>query len=503
MSNKQSPYTYLSLTVSVCPTCHVSIPASLKEKDGRIYMSKSCAKHGRFLTLVASDAEWYKRAQSERSPSLMLRQYQTKTGAGCPQDCGVCPEHEQNNSVPVIEITNVCNLDCPICFADNRHDYTMAVEEFERCLDILEASGSDVDVLILTGGEPTAHPKLVELVERAYRRANIPRVAIATNGILIGRKEKLVKELVRAGAYILLQLDSLDATKNQVLRGKDMHDYREAALAALESHDAQAAIIMTVIAGLNDDELGTVLEYVLHRPFIRGLEVQTMSYTGSGGSAVKFNPMTRITGTDLLHGIVEQSKGLLRMDDFVPMLHPHPNCVAITYLLALRDGGFVPFPRFTSPAAYRGAIMNSFVVQPDERHESFLSEIIDHVWANQDTIPRASEILLTLRDMLQNLYPSDREVTAAERLKVGQRYVKNIFLHNYMDAHSLDAEVLRKCTSMQIVPDGRMIPNCGYRTIHRKTDPRWQRAGAEDLGHGVDGLRSLLSGNGRRLAIVE
>jgi len=502
MSNKQSPYTYLSLTVSVCPTCHASIPASLKERDGRIYMTKSCPHHGRFVTLIASNAEWYKRAQSERSPSLMLRSYQTKTSGGCPQDCGVCPEHEQNNSVPVIEITNICNLDCPICFADNRHDYKMTVEEFERCLDILEESGSDVDVLILTGGEPTAHPQLVEFVERAYRRPGIPRVGIATNGILIGKKEKLIAELVRAGAYILLQLDSLDTKKNQVLRGNEMHDYREAALAALEKHDAQAAIIMTVIAGLNDDELGTILDYTLHRPFMRGLEIQTMSYTGSGGSTVKFNPMTRITGTDLIDRIVEQSSGLLRREDFAPMLHPHPNCVAITYLLALRDGGFIPFPRFTTPEAYRKAIMSSFVVQPDERHEAFLTELIDHVWANQDSIARASDILVTLRDMLQSLYPSDREITEAERLILGQRYVKNIFLHNYMDAHSLDAEVLRKCTSMQIVPDGRMIPNCGYRTIHRKTDPRWKRE-SENLGHGVDGIRSQLSRGTRNLPIVE
>jgi hypothetical protein len=480
----------------------VTIPASIKERDGRIYMSKSCPEHGRFVTLVASNAEWYKNAQSARSPSLMLRKYQTKTTSGCPQDCGVCPEHEQNNSVPVIEITNVCNLDCPICFADNRNDYTMSAEEFERCLDILEESGSDVDVLILTGGEPTAHPHLVDLIERAYRRPNIPRVAIATNGILIGKKPKLIEELVRARAYILLQLDSLDSRKNVALRGNEMHDYREAALAALEKHDAQSAIIMTVIAGLNDDELGTVLDYTLHRPFMRGLEVQTMSYTGSGGSEVKFDPMTRITGTDLIDKIVDQSSGLLRRTDFAPMQHPHPNCVAITYLLTLRDGGFVPFPRFTTPEAYSKAIMSSFVVQPDERHEAFLTELIDYVWSNQDTIERSPEILITLRDMLQSLYPSDREISEAERITAGQRYVKNIFLHNYMDAHSLDAEVLRKCTSMQILPDGRMIPNCGYRTIHRKTDPRWIRSN-ENAGHGVDGIRTRRSAGGRNLLVLK
>ena len=70
----------------------------------------------------------------------------------------MCPEHQQNNAVPVIEITNICNLDCPICFADNHHDYLMSAEELEKCLDTLDASDSDVDLLVLSGGEPTAHP---------------------------------------------------------------------------------------------------------------------------------------------------------------------------------------------------------------------------------------------------------------------------------------------------------------------------------------------------------
>ena len=67
-----------------------------------------------------------------------------------------------------------------------------------------------------------------------------------------------------------------------------------------------------------------------------------MSYTGSGGRKVDFDPMRRITGTDLLHNIEAQSQGALKMSDFMPMPHPHPNCVAITYVLRLTDGRSVP-----------------------------------------------------------------------------------------------------------------------------------------------------------------
>lgn len=491
-TNKANPYSYFGLTVSICPICHVSVPASLRERDNKIYMSKSCPTHGRFKTIIASDASWYHAAQRHTSPSLMLEQYQTKTAHGCPHDCGVCPEHEQNNSVPVIEITNVCNLDCPICFADNHHDYRMSIEEFERCLDILEASGSDVDILVLTGGEPTAHPQLIDFIERAYRRPRIPRVALATNGILLAKREELVAQLAAVNGYVLFQLDSTDPSKNKVLRGKEMTDIRERALANLEKHGVQTSILMTVIRGLNDDEIGALLKFTLSKPFICGFEVQTMSYTGSGGRAMKFDPMDRVTGTDLLVNIEKQSDGLVKMSDFAPMLHPHPNCVAITYVLGLLDGTHLPFLRFTEPEVYRKAILNQFIAHPDAKHEALLGQMIEHVFANADQIEKGPVVLETLKHMLGELYPEGRETSRAERIRIVQKYVKNVFLHNYMDDHSFDAAVLRKCTSMQIIPDGRMIPNCGYRVIHRKSDPRWQKT-KSNPGHGVDGLRRQLT----------
>jgi len=289
-TNKANPYTYFGMTVSVCPTCRKTLPASMLEKDNKVYMSKTCPEHGRFKSLIASDAAWYHAAQTKTSPSLMLKKHNTETVHGCPQDCGACPEHEQNNSVPIIEITNVCNLDCPICFADNHHDYYMSDEEMERCLDILEASGTDVDILVLTGGEPTAHPRLIELIEMAYRRRFIPRVAVATNAIMIAKKEEMARRLAEVHAYVMFQLDSRDPEKNKVLRGAEMIEYRERALSHLEKHKVQTNILMTVIAGLNDDEIGSLFQYSLEKPFICGFEVQTMAYTGSGGRKMPCRP---------------------------------------------------------------------------------------------------------------------------------------------------------------------------------------------------------------------
>jgi hypothetical protein len=167
-----------------------------------------------------------------------------------------------------------------------------------------------------------------------------------------------------------------------------MTDYRETALANLEKHGVQTSILMTVIRGLNDDEIGSLLKFTLSKPFICGFEVQTMAYTGAGGRTMKFNPMDRVTGTDLILNMEKQSDGVVKMSDFVPMLHPHPNCVAITYVLGLRDGTHIPFLRFTEPEVYKKAILNQFIAHPDDKHEALLQRMIDYVWTNSETIER-------------------------------------------------------------------------------------------------------------------
>ena len=489
---KTSPYTYFSMTVGVCPTCRASLPASLLERDGRIYMSKTCPEHGRSSSLVSSDAEWYHAALRHAVPSAMLQQFQTTVARGCPQDCGVCPEHQQNNAAPVIEITNVCNIECPVCFANNLQNYHMTDEELDRCLAVLESSGTQVGVLILTGGEPTAHPRLLQLIDRARARPFIPRIAVATNGMLLAKREELVAQLAARDVDVILQLDSRSPQKNRVLRGEEMTALREGALRLLEKHGVRTTILMTVIKGLNDDEVGSLLSESLSKPFIAGFEAQAMSYTGRGGSTVRFDPMDRITGTDLIHAIEAQTGGLLRRSDFLPMPHPHPLCVAVAYLLRLEDGSYLPFARIADPQLYREAIAGQFIAAPDERHEALLRRCIDEAWASNEPVDRTPLVLRALKRMLGELFPSDRKLSLAERTRIVERHVKHVFVHQLMDDHSLDAGVLRKCTSMQVLPDGRMIPHCGYRVLHRATDPRWSRPGT--AVHGIDGLRRQLEG---------
>ncbi len=43
--------------------------------------------------------------------------YQTHVDKGCPYDCGLCEDHLQQVCCVLLEVTQRCNLHCPVCFA--------------------------------------------------------------------------------------------------------------------------------------------------------------------------------------------------------------------------------------------------------------------------------------------------------------------------------------------------------------------------------------------------
>ena len=89
-------------------------------QDGNVYLEKRCPEHGRERVLVADDIEYYKRCREVfvKPPEQPLHN-QTPIRYGCPYDCGLCPDHEQHGCLTIVEVTDQCNLTCPVCYADS------------------------------------------------------------------------------------------------------------------------------------------------------------------------------------------------------------------------------------------------------------------------------------------------------------------------------------------------------------------------------------------------
>src|SRR5207249_2474151 len=164
----------------------------------------------------------------------------------------LCPDHEQHSCLPIIEITNHCNLECPVCIVQNRHNYHMSRDEYVAVLDGLVEKEGILDTVNLSGGEPTIHPGFLDFLDIARGYVEISRISVSTNGLRIAAEIDFCKELARRGVYVNLQLDALSNPELRVLRGHGDHEaVKRRALDNLEQAGVRTTIVSTVARRVN------------------------------------------------------------------------------------------------------------------------------------------------------------------------------------------------------------------------------------------------------------
>jgi uncharacterized radical SAM superfamily Fe-S cluster-containing enzyme len=452
-------------TTSTCPGCLALVSAQVVIRKERVYFLKDCAKCGPSEALVSEDAGYYVKAYAFARAGTQPLIFRNTAEHGCPTDCGTCDDHEQHTCLPIVEVTDHCNLECPICIVDNHDSRHMTPETFARIVDgLVEAEGS-CESLALSGGEPTSHPQILELL-RIANRPEIGRVVVITNGIRLGKDRAFAQALKDLGVYVGLQLDGFTADVHIKLRGRDLVAEKDAALAALAELDIPTQLIFVATRGVNDHQIGQVVELFLSGSHFLSLNFQPVAYTGHGGGAFGHDPMDRLTIPGVIRRVDEQTSGKVGYTDFFPLPCSHPQCVSLTYLLRLDDGTSVPFARFVDFEKHATLLRSSATLPATPEVEDALLDIIHDVFARQDDIPRGAEILAALRRSLDEMFPK-KPLDAREVFRVSERQSKSIFLHHYMDRHDFDLERLRKCCHHYPQIDGRIMPACGFNMFHR------------------------------------
>ena len=466
-----TPHIYYSMTKGLCSTCKRSVDVKIQFRDDKVWFKKFCPDHGQQECLVASSVEWYLDALSFVAPNTPPKGELKSVKQGCPFDCGPCKSHQQKVYMPVIPITSACNLDCPICYTVNKNDnpHMLSKESFAAMLRHLVEGGDELDIINFTGGEPTLHPELPELLRMA-RAAGIRRLTVSTNGLKL-LDEAYVKLLAEVDARIVLSLDTFDPAVDKILLGATTVNAKLKVLDHLEKHDVTTTILPAVAAGLNDKDVGPLLDLVLRRPNVCSLEMHTLTFTGQGG--VGFTREARITIPDL-HRIVEgHTGGKIAWRDFVPSPLAHSHCYSICYLLMLDGGGYVPYTRFMPRQRLYELLQDSIYIQPRERVEAVLREAIDELWANPDSLPEADAVLSTLRRLINEMFPPGGSISLAERQRVAERASKAIYIHSHMDEESFDVSRIMKCSVGVPEEDGSNIPTCSYNILYREKDARF------------------------------
>jgi len=235
----------------------------------------------------------------------------------------------------------------------------------------------------------------------------------------------------------------------------------------------RTTIVSNIARGVNDQYIGDCVRLLYERDFILSLTFQPAAYTGYGGEHfAPHDPMNVITIPDVVIAAEEQTQGMLRRSDFLPLPCSHPGCFGLTYLLKTGDG-YTPFPRFLDLQHYLEIISNRGTIRPDDRFEDAIRATIDEMWTSAGQVPDAAKILASLKRAIHLMYPEDRALELEERLHIGESLVKTIFIHAFMDVHTFEVDRIKKCCTHYALPDGRLMPGCAYNLLYRDKDPRY------------------------------
>jgi len=453
MTARVRPYLFYDVAVSICSTCYRKVEGKIVFEDGRVLLLKRCPVHGNERILVADDIDYYRRCREVFiKPPEMPRAFNTPVKWGCPYDCGLCADHQQHSCLSLVEICDACNLECPVCYAESgpaRQEYR-SLEAIERMLDAVVRNEGEPDVVQISGGEPTLHPEFFRVLDMAKARP-IRHLMVNTNGIRIAREAAFADRLASymSDFEVYLQFDSFERDALVALRGADLRPTRERALAHLNERDISTTLVVTLKKGLNDGELGRIIDFALEQKCVRGVTFQPIQVAGR---LENFDPATdRLTLTEVRRRILEQTS-VFRPEDLIPV-PCHPDSLAMAYALKL-DGRVVPLTGMIAPDVLINAGRNTILYEQDEA-------VRDGVFKLFATNHSPESGARTLRDLLCCL----PRVAVPENL--GYANIFRVLIVQFIDAYSFDVRSVKKTCIHIVHPDGRLIPFDTYNLFYR------------------------------------
>jgi uncharacterized radical SAM superfamily Fe-S cluster-containing enzyme len=450
---KTRPYLFYDVVVSICATCYRKVEGKTVFQDGRVYLLKHCPQHGSERVLIADDIEYYRRCREVfiKPPEMPLF-YNTPVKWGCPYDCGLCTDHEQHSCLTLVEICDYCNLRCPVCYAESGPDRQQfrGLEQIEKMLDAVVRNEGHPDVVQLSGGEPTVHPEFFEIVEMAKARP-IRHLMVNTNGVRIAQEEDFVKRLAECkdDFEVYLQFDSFEREPLMHLRGADLRRIREDALQKLNRYDIATNLVVTLKKGLNDHEIGKIIDFALQQPCVRGVTFQPIQ---DAGRNEHFDAATdRLTLTEVRRKILEQTRAF-RAEDVIPV-PCHPDSLAMAYALKL-NGKVTPLTSMIPPEVLINGASNTILYE----QEPAVRDNLFKLFATNHSPATAAG---TLRELLCCI----PKVLVPDTIKYDN--VFRVIIMQFIDAHSFDVRSVKKTCVHIVHPDGRLIPFDTYNLFYR------------------------------------
>ena len=453
-------------TRSICPVCRIVIDAQVLLRDEGAFMRKRCPEHGWFEGLVYADARAYVEHAKFNKPGKAPARISTESINGCPLDCGLCPEHRQHTCLALIEVNTACNLDCPVCFANAGAGFNLTIPEVEAMLDRFVELEGHPEVVQFSGGEPTIHPDLLEMIVAAQQRA-ITHVMVNTNGLRIANDPEWFARFAALRPLIYLQFDGLTDETYRTIRGEPLLETKLRALDRLAEADLHVVLVAAIERGVNEHEAGPLIEFGLKHPAVRGVMFQPVTHSGRHPD---HDPMRRMTVPDVLRA-VESGGETFRVSDFVPIPCCSPTCSSVTYAYLGDEGEVIPLTRVLEVDKYLDYISNRAMpgIDRDVLHA------LEGLWS-AGSVPGNTE--------------GERFICAACDLDLPAlvdlaRRVFMVQVRDFLDPWTFDVKRAMKCCIGILQDDGRMIPFCTYNTVGYREQTRARLAARRRGGKSI------------------
>jgi hypothetical protein len=475
-------------TGSLCPECVKIVPAILYEENGALVMKKTCQEHGEFKEVCWSDVDMYLKAESWAFDGVGIQNPAITDATVCPYECGLCNLHYSNTALCNIDLTNRCNLKCPVCFANANAAGYVFEPEFEQIVYefmVLRAQRPiPVNAIQFAGGEPTIYPKFVEAV-RAAHDLGFAQIQVATNGIRFAVEDGFLEKSFEAGLNtIYLQFDGLKEQNYIQTRGKPLLSIKKKVIervrAMPQGNRPTICLVPTVVGSFNEDQLGDILNFAIENSdVVKGVNYQPVSLTGRVPDEAR--EKLRYTLSDLAHDLYEQT-GYLTPDDWypVPFVAPiselvsiltdspktaftsHPGCGLASYLILQDDGEPIPITRFVD---IEGLMEDMWALAQRARESKikFVSKVralaILKKHFKEDQAPEGMGLATFLRTVGQMF--KDGSKRGAAEFSYRTMYIGGM---HFQDNYNYDIERVKRCVIHYASPDGRIIPFCAYNT---------------------------------------
>jgi len=467
---------------TLCPDCGCNILGRYYVKDNVVYIEKTCPEHGYFRDRISTDAELYlKSTRSIFEDERGVHQPQIEGARFCPSDCGLCNQHVSASCLAQIDLTNRCNLTCPICFASANSAGYVAEPSYEMVVEMLQALRDQrpypATAIQFTGGEPTIHPDFHRIIEKT-NRMGFSHVQIATNGITHANLE-FARRSADAGLHTLyLQFDGLNDAMYRKLRTEDLLEKKLACVENCHKTGMKICLVPTIVKGVNDDQVGEIFRFAVQNiEAISAISYQPVAFTGRIGR--RELDQKRYTLGDLAHDVAAASGAdplrdffplsvltpmsrIMQLLDGKPKIRPscHSDCAFGTYFFVTPQRDAVPIPGLFDVFKLFGGFNDLHHKIAPQRKLANHGDRLRIAWEFikayrwRDFDRRISPF--TFIRALQGL--TNKHMGRGSAEKKSYKTLMAAGMH-FMDRHNFDVERIRRCVIQYSTPDG-IYPFC-------------------------------------------